>query len=54
MYNQEDYYEQLGRENYIYWISTKPECEHVHFTNDKYNKYDAMFLSAGALCVLSE
>lgn len=43
--------EYKGRDIYSQWLLTKPECQHLYFTNKTFTQYDCLFLSAGTLCI---
>lgn len=40
-----------GREKYLNWIESKPECTHLKFSNDPFAIWDMMFYSAGTVCI---
>ncbi len=44
---EEEEEEEAGRQQYLQWIESKPECKHVCFTHERWCKFDSIFLSTG-------
>lgn len=39
--------EEEGRKKYLNWIASKPECQHICFTEERWCSFDCIFMSAG-------
>lgn len=42
--------EEAGRNKYLAWIGSKPECTHHTFSTDHWASWDAIFYSGGTMC----